>query len=124
MISGRDVIISTKSSAAEAMRVAIAAAQKMWSGAVVEDAETGKRLSKSAIAIDPPHEVLVYKDKESAKRWRDLGADSSLNGTMVHFITSSGALTVVIDDDAPPQIQKFAKSLQRDLRQINRRVTI
>jgi hypothetical protein len=117
MIGGNDITISTLIGG-QAMDFAVRAARKLWRSAVIEDAETGNRIGAiSTIKTGFPREILVYKDEIAARNWRELGADDSLVGTMIHLIVSAKSITLVIDSNASSEIREFVIALQRGLRQ-------
>jgi hypothetical protein len=82
----------------------------------LEDAETGENLPRDAdISLTGRSEILVFRDPQSARLWDELGAEPSLDGTLIHFIFSAGELTICIDSDPSPEIQSFVESMRRAL---------
>jgi hypothetical protein len=117
MIGGRDVIIPT-ARGAEALDLAVRAVARMWGAVVLEDALSGEIFLRYAdIDFAGRREILAFRDADSARLWDELGADPSLDGTLIHFLLSEGELTVAVDADPPPQIASFVESLQRSLAQ-------
>jgi hypothetical protein len=115
MIGGHDVIIPT-TRGAEALDLAVRAVKRFWPQAVLEDAVTGQDLGHyPQISMASREEILAFRDAASAELWNEIGADPTLAGTLLHFILSEGALTVVTDASPPPQIMRFVEDLRRDL---------
>ena len=105
MIGGQDILISV-ASGIEAMDVALRKAAAMWPDAVFEDAQTGK-ISACLADLDlrRQREILVYRDREAAEKWDELGADESLVGTMVHLLSGDSNITIVVDSSPPAPIK-------------------
>jgi hypothetical protein len=117
MINGRDIVIATPAGS-KAMDLALRAAKKLWPGAVVEDAETARIFDPfSLMSSSGASEVLVYKDAKSAARWREIGEDASLAGTLIHVIMGKGAITVVVDTNPHAELEEYLRSLHQSLRQ-------
>jgi hypothetical protein len=117
MIGGRDVIIPT-ARGAEALDLALRAVCRLWPLALIEDAATGETFRRyREISFAGRQEMLAFRDPESAALWDAIGADPSLDGTLIHFLVSDGELTVAIDADPPPQISAFVEDLRQSLRQ-------
>jgi len=117
MIGGSDVIIPVARDA-EAMDLAVRAVVRLWRDVVIEDANTGEVFRRYAdIDFARRREILCFRDPASAKLWDQLGADPSLDGTLIHLLRSEGELTVAIDANPPPQIEAFVSSLRRSLAQ-------
>ncbi len=117
MISGRDIIIPTLCGT-NAMDMAIRAVSRLWPDVVLEDAVSGESFRHySDITFAGRNEILAFRDPESAKLWDELGADHSLNGTLIHFLISERELTIAIDADPSAQIDSFVKQLRRSLTQ-------
>jgi hypothetical protein len=115
MIGGRDIIIPIANGAA-ALETAVRAVTRLWPDVVLEDAATGESLRNRAdMNLDDHHEILAFRDSRSAELWDDLGADPSLDGTLIHFLLSNDALTVAIDSYPPPEIESFVDGLRRSL---------
>jgi hypothetical protein len=112
MIGGRDVIIPTTRSS-DALSLAVRSLLNLWQQAVVEDAESGQSFRHHAdINFSEFRELLVFRDPDCAKLWDELGSDPSLDGTLVHFLLSTGALTLAVDESPPPEIQRFISELR------------
>ncbi len=117
MIGGRDVIIPVARDV-EALDLAVRAITRLWHDVVLEDAKTGEVFRRYAdIDFASRREILAFRDPVSAKLWGELGADPSLDGTLIHLLRSEGELTVAIDATPPPQIESFVNSLRRSLSQ-------
>ena len=63
------------------------------------------------------NEILAFRDPQSAALWDELGPDPSLDGTLIHFLLSEGALTVAVDASPPEQIENFVTGLRQSLTQ-------
>jgi hypothetical protein len=117
MIGGRDIIIPV-ARGAEALDLAVRAVVRLWRDIVLEDAITGETFRRYAdIDFAGRREILAFRDPASAKLWEELGADPSLDGTLIHLLLSEGELTVAIDAAPPPQIESFVNGLRRSLAQ-------
>jgi hypothetical protein len=117
MIGGRDIIIPT-ARGAEALDLGVRAVTRLWRNVVLEDAVSGESFGRYAdISFADRHEILAFRDAESARLWEELGPDPSLDGTLIHFLLSEGALTVAVDASPPPEIEAFVKALRRSLTQ-------
>src|SRR5437899_508931 len=117
MIGGRDIIIPT-ARGAEALDVSIRAVSRLWRHAVLEDAVTGETFRHySDIDFARRREILVFRDPDAARRWDELGADPTLDGTLIHLLISDGSLTVAVDADPPEFIEEFIRGLRRSLTQ-------
>jgi hypothetical protein len=115
MIGGRDVIIPT-ARGTEAMDFAIRAITRLWPDVVLEDAITGEKLGRYRdISFAGRQEILAFRDPTAAQSWDDIGADPSLEGTLMHFLLSKGELTVAIDASPPPVIESFVEALRQSL---------
>ena len=116
MISGTDLVIPVRDEL-DALDLALRAVVRLWDDVVLEDAETGEVFSSyRGINLFGRHEILAFRDLEAARLWDDIGPDSSLDGTLIHFLASPGELTVAVDDVPPPQIRSFVESLRAALR--------
>ena len=115
MIGGTDIIIPVKD-CESALETAVLTIARAWKSAFVEDAETGAAISKSR---DPGllgrQEILVYRNAAAQKSWKELGADESLDGTMIHLIARDGELTIAVDDIPSPAIRSLVDAIQKAL---------
>ncbi|HZK81680.1 MAG TPA: hypothetical protein VFC46_11445 [Humisphaera sp.] len=118
MIGGRDIIIPT-ARGAEALDLAVRAVTRLWGpNVVLEDGVSGEGFRRYGdIDFAGRREILAFRDAESARLWDELGADPSLDGTLIHFLLSKGELTVAVDAEPSTQIASFVESLQRSLAQ-------
>jgi hypothetical protein len=115
MIGGSDIIIPVKD-ARMAMDMAICAAARMWNHPVFEDADTGHTFQDLwQVIVAPPPELLIYRDAAAQEAWKRLGADDSLNGTMIHLIARDGELTIAVDDVPGPKIRSYIESVRTGL---------
>lgn len=120
MIGGSDIVIPVDN-AHEAMELAVRAIVKLWPSAVIEDANTGDVLAAHGhIDFVGRDEILAFKDSAAARLWDEIGADPKLEGTLVHFLSSSGTLTIAVDEKPPEEIRAFVRSL-RDLLELSRK---
>jgi len=117
MIGGRDIIIPT-ARGIDALDLAVRAIRRLWRNVVLEDAQTGEVLpSYAEIAFAGRQEILAFRDAQAARLWETLGADPSLDGTLVHFLLSDSALTVAVEASPTPEIEDFVFGLRRSLNQ-------
>lgn len=113
MIGGRDIRIPT-THGSEAMDVALRVTSLRWPFAVFEDARTGEELvDYKNLDLKDRTEILAYRDKKSAQRWREKGAVDGLAGTMIHFLTSRSELTIVADAEPSAEIVLLVKIIRR-----------
>lgn len=117
MIGGRDIVIPTRARA-NALDVAIRLATRIWPKAICEDAKTGTRYQPCAdLPFGLTNEVLIYRDSSVAQQWDELGADPSLNDTLIHLLIQNEALTVVVDSEPSGQMDRYVQALCEALRQ-------
>jgi hypothetical protein len=117
MIGGRDIIIPTMRGT-EALDLAVRAVVRLWPDVVLEDAESGESFRRYAdIRFAGRHEILAFRDPESARLWDELGAVPSLDGTLIHFLLTETGLTIAVDASPPPRVELFVEGLRRSLRQ-------
>jgi len=117
MIGGRDVIIPTRRGP-DALDLAVRAVCRLWPDAVMEDAITGEGFRRYRdISFAGRSEILAFRDPHSAAAWDKLGADPSLDGTLIHLLLSDAGLTVAIDASPPPEVTSFVEGLGQSLRQ-------
>jgi len=124
MIGGRDIIIPTTRET-EALDLAVRAIQNLWPHVVLEDGVSGEVFAHyRAVNFKGRREILAFRDQEAAAQWDALGADPSLDGTLVHFLLSDGALTLAVDAFPGPEILSFVEGVKRSLQQDIFRTTI
>jgi hypothetical protein len=117
MIGGTDEIIPVADEAA-ALDHSLRALSRLWPHAVYEDADTGEAFANYAqINFGGRRDFFVFRDKDAADKWEELGADESLDGTMIHFLSRPRELTIVVDSNPPQFIHLFLQALRRSLRQ-------
>jgi hypothetical protein len=117
MIGGRDIVIPILPGS-EPLDLAVRAVSRLWPAVVLEDAETGENLGHYwDMKFAGRREVLAFRDKESATRWDQLGADPSLDGTLIHFLLSDRELTLVVDASPSAEIVRFVEALRCQLGQ-------
>ena len=122
MIGGQDIRIKVPSGA-EAMRSAIRTVAMHWQTAVFV-------LDNGVDVVGPPDnldltsnsEVVIYKDRSSCEKWRALGYDPSLKGTMVYLIADREDLTIVVEDEPPAEINSLVSAVRNDIAKILRPV--
>jgi hypothetical protein len=116
MIGGKDIVIPTSAGAA-ALDLAVRAISRRWPSAVFEDAETGEVFATyRSLGLGPVREILAYRDNEAAAQWRELGADETLTGTMIHLLVSQDSLTLVVDVNPPAELQSLVTAIQEGLK--------
>src|SRR5687768_16524799 len=112
MIGGRDEIIVTQRGV-EALDLAIRTILRLWPDALIEDPERGESFRRyDEIGFAGRNEILVFRDPASADKWEELGPDPSLDGTLIHFLLSEKALTIAIDADPTPEVERFVNGLR------------
>ena len=112
MIGGTDISIPTEYGAT-ALDIAVRLAMRLWPKAVFENAETGRVFERyDLIEFTGCEELLIYENAEKAVLWHELGADTSLRGTMIYLLISPQELTVVVDDDPPAHIKSLVSSIR------------
>jgi hypothetical protein len=117
MIGGRDIVIPILEGS-EPLDLAVRAVSRLWPAVVLEDAQTGENLGRYAdMNFAGRCEILAFRDKACAARWDEVGADPSLEGTLIHFLLSPSELTVVVDASPSTEIVSFVESLQHSLGQ-------
>jgi hypothetical protein len=117
MIGGRDIIIPVVRGT-EALDLAVRAVTRLWPDVVLEDAVSGESFRHYAeISFAGRNEILAFRDPQSAELWDEMGPDPSLDGTLIHFLLSKGALTVAVDASPPEQIELFVNGLRQSLAQ-------
>lgn len=116
MIGGTDIIIPVRD-AQTALEVAIRAILWLWDLPVFENADTGETLTDyRKLVRSGVHEILVYRDATAQAGWKELGADPSLDGTMIHLIGVGRELTMAVDDVPSPSIRSFVATVRNALR--------
>ena len=117
MIGGTEFIIPIRDKA-EALDLAIRLVLRLWPKAVIEDATAEEVLpAYESISFFGRHELLAFRDTESAEKWDKLGVDPSLNETLIHLIASDQELTVSLDDAPSAKMKAFAQTLRDALTQ-------
>jgi hypothetical protein len=112
MIGGTDIIIPVKDAEA-AMDVALRATVTLWGRPVFEDADTGETFAEYRRRdLAGRREVLVFRDDAARVGWDELGADPSLDGTMIHLIADNGELTIAVDDVPNPSISSYIDAVR------------
>jgi hypothetical protein len=115
MIGGTDIIIPVTDAEA-AMDVALRAAVELWDRPVFEDADTGETFAEYRRRdLAGRREVLVYRDAAARAGWDQLGADPSLDGTMIHLIADDAKLTIAVDDVPNPSIRSYVDAVRNAL---------
>lgn len=116
MIGGKDFIIPT-TMGPSALGLVFHSTVKQWPMAVVEDAETGDVLHDLDLVAGNGHnEILIYKNAEFAEQWHEMGADESLNGTLLHVLLGTGQLTIVVDSVPSSEIIQLVSSIENAVR--------
>ena len=116
MIGGTDIHLEVPAESA-ALDIAIQAIRHFWPESVFQNANSEEpatefgELDFSTLAV-----VMAYKDLESAKAWDRLGADPSLNGTMIHLMASTERLTVIVDDEPSAEIKAIVQTITQGLK--------
>ena len=112
MIGGTDIIIPVNDAEA-AMDVALRAILALWGRPLFEDADTGETFSEYRRRdLAGRREVFVYRDAAARTGWGELGADPSLDGTMIHLIAAGGELTIAVDDVPNPSIRSYIDAVR------------
>jgi hypothetical protein len=119
MIGGSDIILRVRD-AETAMDLAIRVTVRLWGRPIFEDADSGETFDEyQKLVLTGRREILIYRDSAAQAGWKALGADESLDGTMIHLIAAAGELTIAVDDVPNPSIRSFVaavrNALQNDL---------
>jgi len=117
MIGGTDIIIVVRDSES-AIDLALRATRRLWPTAVYENADTGEAFAAYRPIVLSSHcEILVYRDEAARNAWDELGADESLDGTMIHLIARECELTIAVDDVPNSTISAYIETVRKGLRQ-------
>jgi hypothetical protein len=117
MIGGQDHIIPTANALA-ALEHAMRMVRRIWHSAVFEDGRTGEPIDPFAQpSLLGRREVLAFKDAAASRLWEEVGADETTRNTLIHLLISQDELTVVVDDEPSPEMQRFLHSLSHALKQ-------
>lgn len=117
MIGGTDIILPIHEQT-EALDLVVRAVLRLWPHAVIEDVDAEEVLPPyEFINFHGRSELLVFHDQGAADKWDELGADPSLNDTLIHVLLSEGELTLSLDDEPSPKVKMFVQSLRKALRQ-------
>jgi hypothetical protein len=98
MIGGMDIRIATNAGAVS-LEAAVRAVRQCWPVAEFENGITGERYHEFfQIPFGQIEEIFIYKDRDSADHWDELGAVPELCNSMIHLIIDPGLITVVVDE--------------------------
>ena len=122
MIGGQDIHIKVPSGA-EAIGSAVRTIANHWPNAVFV-LDNGPNIVDRSGDLDliDNSEVVIYKDRSSCEKWRALGYDPSLKGTMVYLIADREDLTIVVEDEPPADISSLLSAVRNGLAEILRPV--
>jgi hypothetical protein len=100
MIGGEDIVIELPGLASSVtLPAAVRYVFDRWPSAVTQDGDTGRRFDRfAAMDFGNLREVFVYRDEAAFDSWERLGADTTNANQMIHFLASTGRLTIVVDD--------------------------
>jgi hypothetical protein len=116
VVGGRDIVMAC-AGGSRAVEIAVRTVRQFWPKAVYENAETGEVAERfDRIAFGRVKELLIYRDAAAAKRWEDLGADPSLDGTLIHVLAGRGDLVLVVDEPAGMEMEKIVASVGHAVR--------
>jgi hypothetical protein len=114
VIGGTDIIIPSTGDAA-ALDICARIMRHYWVSARFEDAVTGDKYAQYAeIPFGSIGELLVYRDPESERAW-DSDDANTLANSMLYFIRSRNAMTVVVDDPDTAEMRSIVASLRAEL---------
>lgn len=109
MIGGVDLIIPVHAPEQAIESVCHLVRSQFWPQAVVEDATTGVQVSLSRNGFgefSPAYtEILIYRDRQTARQWRECGAVPGSENTMIHLIGDRESITIVVDDPCRPEMR-------------------
>lgn len=116
MIGGKDIHLDVSSGAA-ALDLAVRAAWREWPQAVFVADGSAKVIERyDELQFRDSSEIIVYKDLEACRSWREIGYDPSLKGTMLYLISDAGCLTMVVEDNPSREIEKLTLEIKKRLR--------
>jgi hypothetical protein len=124
MIGGRDILIEIPAGAA-AIDFALRAIRFYWPLAVFEDANAdAPAVEYASLDFSKLFEVMAYKSQNAWQSWEKLGADPSLDGTMIHLIASGNNLTVVVDNQPSPEVLTIVETIRTGLKKAAHRIRL
>jgi len=113
MIGGRDIRIGVPSGAA-ALDFAVRAIRIRWPGAVfAANGDVSKRYDD--LEFHDSSEIIAYKDRAACQKWRAIGYDESVKGTMIYLISDRSDLTIVVEDEPSAEIQSLVSAIEDGL---------
>jgi hypothetical protein len=116
MIGGTDIILKARDEQS-AIDVAMRVIRLLWKNAVFEDADTGETfISYYEMELHGCPEILVYRDAPAQRRWKEIGPDPGVDGTMIHLIGRRGELTIGLDDVPSHEMRALVDSITHSLR--------
>ena len=116
MIGGKDIFIEM-AGGPWGLDCAVRTIRLFWPKAVFENGVTAELTDRyDRVAFVDAKEILIYRDFASFKEWERLGADPSLDGTMIHLLASANDLTLVVDERPNLEVQKIIASVCHALR--------
>jgi hypothetical protein len=115
MIGRQDVYIEGPAGP-ESLDFAVRAIRLRWPRAIFENAETARVYSRyNQLDFEGLREVLVYRNMDAFKSWREIGADDPNTGTLIHLLASPAELTIVIDEDPTSEITSLVTAIRDGL---------
>jgi hypothetical protein len=115
MIGGTDITIRMRAGV-PALDCALRIINLFWRDAVFQDGQhESAAVQYQGLGFSGLSEVLAYRSREDCDRWREAGADTSLDGTMIHIILRSDELTFVLDSKPGEEMLKIVGAIRTAL---------
>lgn len=112
MLGGQEVFLQSSLETAGSVRAALDSIKATWPMLMCHDPVSGR--DSNDISADAT-EILVFKDENAMRSWRDLGADESNRDTMIHLLADPNVVTLVVDTPTAPEIATIVESLRSRL---------
>jgi hypothetical protein len=118
MIGGYDLICEIDIDAELALHLACEAALRFWPDCVVEDSEESRPVTRHGYGFELSgvHEVMIFKNQEFRKKWRELGSTSETEDTMVQVFAEDRALTLVVSNPNRNEVKDIVTVVQNKLK--------
>jgi len=115
MIGGQDIEVKVPAGAS-ALDFAVRAVRLCWPEAVfVADHASGVSQRYESLEFHDSSEIVIYQNQAACERWRTIGYDEALKGTMIYFISNPTNLTIVVEDDPPADLHSLVSAIREGL---------